>query len=85
MLLHFYKWALFKYLIYSLRGRSLDFTRLLRKRDAFFVKSFARSDGKAFYEFEDVEELPLISWRIGTFYARQAARIFFFPLLWNLG
>ena len=35
-------------------------------------------------ELKYKEDLPFISWRIGIFYARQAARIFFFPLLWNL-
>ena len=33
------------------------------------------------------EKLPvfIISWRTGIFYVRQAARIFFFLQIWNLG
>ena len=53
-------------------------------KNVFFSKALPDM-AKLIDEFEDEEELLFISWRTGIFYARQAARIFFFPLLWNLG
>jgi hypothetical protein len=57
---------------------------IVEEKRCFFLEKLCQM-AKLIHEFEDEEELLFISWRTGIFYARQVARIFFFPLLWNLG
>lgn len=61
-----------------------EFYLFVEKKRCLFREKLCQM-AKLIDELEDEEELPFISWRTGTFYARQAARIFFFRRLWNLG